>query len=39
VVDENGIEFEQEDANQEEIVEEFRRFLDDVSPEDFSKSG
>jgi bifunctional DNase/RNase len=39
VVAENGIEFEQEDAPQDDIVEEFRRFLDDVSPEDFSKSG
>ena len=31
----NGIEFEQEIENTEEILKEFRDFLDDVSPEDF----
>lgn len=31
----NGIEFEQEVEDIEEIVKEFRQFLDDVSPEDF----
>lgn len=31
----NGIEFEQEMEDVEEIVKEFRQFLDDVSPEDF----
>jgi hypothetical protein len=31
----NGIEFEQEIENTEEILEEFRDFLEDVSPEDF----
>lgn len=36
VVDDNAIEFEQEDVEQEQIVEEFKRFLEDVSPEDFS---
>ncbi len=36
VIEESAIEFENEDVNEEEIVEEFKRFLDDVSPEDFS---
>jgi bifunctional DNase/RNase len=31
----NGIEFEQEIENTDEILEEFRDFLEDVSPEDF----
>jgi bifunctional DNase/RNase len=31
----NGIEFDQQVENVEEIVEEFREFLDQVSPEDF----
>lgn len=31
----NGIEFEQEVEDLEEIVKEFRQFLDEVSPEDF----
>jgi len=31
----NGIEFEQEVEDLEDIVKEFRRFLDEVSPEDF----
>jgi bifunctional DNase/RNase len=36
VIDESGIEFEHEDVNEEEVVEEFKRFLDEVKPEDFS---
>jgi len=36
VIEESAIEFENEDVADEEIVEEFKRFLDDVSPEDFS---
>jgi bifunctional DNase/RNase len=37
VIEESGIEFEHdEDVNEEEVVEEFKRFLDDVKPEDFS---
>jgi uncharacterized protein len=39
VIEESAIEFENEDVNEEEIVEEFKRFLDDVTPEDFSASG
>jgi bifunctional DNase/RNase len=37
VIEESAIEFEHEDVNEEEIVEEFKRFLEDVSPEDFEK--
>jgi hypothetical protein len=36
VIEENGIEFEHEDVDQDEIVDEFKKFLDDVSPDDFS---
>ena len=31
----NGIEFEQEIEDAEEVVKEFRQFLDEVSPQDF----
>jgi bifunctional DNase/RNase len=36
LLDANGIEFAQEVENVEEIVKEFKDFLDEVSPEDFS---
>jgi uncharacterized protein len=36
VIEESAIEFEGEDVNEEEVVEEFRKFLDEVKPEDFS---
>jgi bifunctional DNase/RNase len=36
VIEESAIEFEHEDVNQEEVVEEFKKFLDEVTPEDFS---
>ena len=36
VIQESAIEFEHEDVNEDEIVEEFKKFLEDVSPEDFS---
>jgi bifunctional DNase/RNase len=36
VIEESAIEFEQEDVNEEEVVEEFKKFLDEVRPEDFS---
>ena len=36
VIEESGIEFEHEDVNEEEVVEEFKKFLDEVKPEDFS---
>jgi bifunctional DNase/RNase len=35
LLEKNGIEFEQEVEDVEEIVKEFRDFLDDVSPQDF----
>ena len=31
----NGIEFEQEVEDVEDVVKEFRKFLDEVSPQDF----
>ena len=37
VIEERAIEFEQEDVDQEEVVEEFKKFLDEVKPEDFSE--
>jgi bifunctional DNase/RNase len=37
VIEESAIEFEHEDdVNQEAVVEEFKQFLDEVKPEDFS---
>ncbi len=36
VIDEIGIEFEGEEPNEEEVVSEFKRFLDSVSPEEFA---
>jgi hypothetical protein len=36
VIDESAIEFEGEEVNEEEIVDEFRKFLDDVSPDQFA---
>jgi bifunctional DNase/RNase len=36
VIEESAIEFEGEDVNEEEIVSEFRQFLDDVSPDQFA---
>ena len=35
VIDESAIEMEGDDVNEEEIVDEFKRFLDKVSAEDF----
>jgi len=35
LVDEAGIETEDEDGDEEEMVEELRKFLDEVNPEDF----
>ncbi len=37
VIEESAIEFEHEDVDEDAIVEEFRRFLEDVSPEDFTQ--
>jgi uncharacterized protein len=36
VIEESAIEFEGEEVNEEEIVSEFKRFLDNVSPEEFA---
>ena len=37
VIEESAIEFEHEDdVNEEQMVEEFKKFLDEVKPEDFS---
>jgi uncharacterized protein len=36
VVDENGIEFDHEVEDTEEVVEQFKEFLNEVSPEDFA---
>ena len=36
VIDESAIEFEGEDVNEEEIVSEFKSFLDKVSPDEFA---
>ena len=36
VIDESSIEFEHEVEDQEEVVDRFKEFLDDVSPEDFA---
>ncbi len=36
VIDESAIEFEGDEVNEEEIVEEFRTFLDRVTPEEFA---
>lgn len=35
VIDESSIEFEQGEEDNDEVVEKFKDFLDDVSPEDF----
>jgi len=36
VIDESAIEFEGEEVNEEEVVDEFRKFLDSVSPDEFA---
>src|SRR5919109_2774574 len=36
VIEESAIEFEGEEVNEEEVVEEFKKFLDEVKPEDFA---
>jgi len=38
VIEESAIEFEGDDVNEEEIVDEFKRFLDRVSAEDFAEA-
>jgi uncharacterized protein len=36
VIEESAIEFEGDEVNEEEIVSEFKRFLEDVSPDQFA---
>jgi uncharacterized protein len=36
VIEESAIEFEGEEVNEDEIVDEFKRFLDRVSPDEFA---
>jgi hypothetical protein len=38
VIEESSIEFEGDDVNDEEIVDEFRKFLENVSAEDFAEA-
>ncbi len=37
VIEESAIEFEGDEVNEEEVVSEFRRFLDNVSPDEFAE--
>ena len=37
MIEESAIEFESEEVNEEQIVDEFKRFLDKVTPEDFAE--
>ena len=39
VIEESSIEFEHEVEDQDEVVEKFKEFLDEVSPEDFAGGG
>src|SRR6059058_2727757 len=39
VIEESAIEFEGEEVNEEEIVDEFRKFLDQVTPDEFAVEG
>jgi bifunctional DNase/RNase len=36
VIEESAIEFEGEEVNEEEMVSEFKRFLDNVTPDEFA---
>ena len=36
MIEESAIEFTGEEVNEEEIVDEFRKFLENVSPEEFA---
>jgi hypothetical protein len=36
VIEESAIEFEGEEVNEEEMVAEFKKFLDHVTPEEFA---
>jgi bifunctional DNase/RNase len=39
VIAESAIEFEHEVENEDEVVEKFKDFLDNVTPEDFASGG
>ena len=39
VIEESAIEFEGEEVNEDEIVDEFKKFLDNVSPDQFAVEG
>ena len=36
VIEESAIEFEGEEVNEEEMVDEFKKFLDNVTPDEFA---
>ena len=38
MIEESAIEFEGEDVNEEEIVNEFKQFLDHVTPDEFAEA-
>jgi hypothetical protein len=38
VIEESAIEMEGDEVNEEEVVDEFKRFLDKVSAEDFAEA-
>ena len=38
MIEESAIEFEGEDVNEEEIVDEFKKFLDHVTADDFAEA-
>ena len=38
VIEESAIEFEGEEVNEEEIVSEFRQFLENVTPDEFAEA-
>ena len=38
MIEESAIEFEGEDVNEEEIVSEFKQFLDSVTPDEFAEA-
>jgi uncharacterized protein len=39
VIEESAIEFEGDDVNEEEIVSEFKQFLEHVTPDEFAETG
>jgi bifunctional DNase/RNase len=39
VIEESGIEFEGDEVNEDDLVDEFKRFLDRVTPDEFASQG